>query len=174
MIRRSAPGKGSLAGSGPATVPVAHEVIAEDLQADVEVDVQRWVALAQAVLVDIGLPAQSQLDLTFVDAAAMAELNHDHMGATGPTDVLAFPLDGEDTGPTPPGMPRLLGDVIICPAVAAANAPDHAGTLEDELALLVVHGILHVLGMDHVTDEETTAMQAREQELLERHHRNPA
>lgn len=159
-------------GGAAATAPVGHEVIAEDHQQDQSIDLDRWADLARAVLLDTGLAGQSQLDLTFVDAAAMAELNRDHMGATGPTDVLAFPLDGEDTGPTPPGMPRLLGDVIICPAVAATNAPDHAGTLDDELALLVVHGILHVLGMDHVTDEETTAMQAREQDLLERHHRN--
>lgn len=151
--------------------PAAHEVIAEDLQRDHAVDLDRWVALARAVLVDAGLPAMAQLDLTFVDEATMAGLNVEHMGAAGPTDVLAFPIDGEDAGPTPPDMPRLLGDVLICPAQAAANAPEHAGTVEDELALLVVHGILHVLGMDHVSDTETVVMQAREQNLLARHHR---
>ena len=56
---------------------------------------------------------------------------------------------------------------MICPAVAARNAPDHAGTYDDELALLVVHGILHVLGIDHADADETAAMQARERELLE-------
>jgi probable rRNA maturation factor len=68
-------------------------------------------------------------------------------------------------------MPTLLGDVVICPSVAWRNAPDHAGTYEDELALLVVHGILHLLGMDHVDEEEATAMELRERELLDRYHR---
>ena len=58
----------------------------------------------------------------------------------------------------------------ICPAVAAAQASGHAGTLDDELALLVVHGVLHVLGHDHASDAERARMQARERELLERHH----
>jgi probable rRNA maturation factor len=65
-------------------------------------------------------------------------------------------------------MPLLLGDVVICPAVAARNAPEHAGSYEDELALLLVHGILHVLGMDHAFDEEANAMRAKEQDLLAR------
>ena len=59
-------------------------------------------------------------------------------------------------------MPVLLGDVVVCPAVAADQAPTHAGTLDDELALLVVHGILHVLGHDHAEPDETAAMRARE------------
>ncbi len=97
---------------------------------------------------------------------------------TGPTDVLSFPIDAEladvvlcapspSRGPdrAPPDlgdMPILLGDVVICPAVAARQAPEHAGTLDDELALLVVHGVLHVLGHDHAEDAERTAMRARE------------
>jgi probable rRNA maturation factor len=100
--------------------------------------------------------------------------------------VLAFPLDahdvtelvipagatrGPDRAPIDPGdMPLLLGDVVICPAVAAAQAPEHAGTLDDELALLLVHGILHVLGHDHAEPAEALAMRARELEILERHH----
>ena len=67
-------------------------------------------------------------------------------------------------------MPVLLGDVVICPAVAAAQAPSHAGTLADELALLVVHGVLHVLGHDHARLDEAATMQARERELLQRFH----
>jgi len=61
--------------------------------------------------------------------------------------------------------------VVVCPAVAARNAPDHAGTYDDEMALLVVHGILHILGMDHVENEEAEAMEQRERELLERFHK---
>ncbi len=100
------------------------------------------------------------------------------MGKPGPTDVLAFPIDAPDVevwplpgadqprsrpGPGRPGdLPLLLGDVVVCPAVAAAQAPDHAGTVDDELALLVVHGVLHVLGYDHAEDAERAAMRARE------------
>ena len=64
----------------------------------------------------------------------------------------------------------LLGDVVICPAVAARNAPEHAGTYDDELALLVVHGVLHLLGMDHDDDDEAEAMEQRERELLAKFH----
>ena len=64
----------------------------------------------------------------------------------------------------------LLGDVVICPAVASEAAPTHAGTLDDELALLVVHGILHVLGHDHAEPGETRVMREPERALLEQHH----
>jgi probable rRNA maturation factor len=72
--------------------------------------------------------------------------------------------------PEPAEMPMMLGDVVICPAVAQTNAPTHAGTYDDELALLVVHGILHVLGMDHVDPEEEAAMRRKERELLDLFH----
>jgi probable rRNA maturation factor len=67
-------------------------------------------------------------------------------------------------------QPLLLGDVVISPAVAARQAPEHAGSYEDEVALLLVHGILHVLGMDHAADDERVAMQARERALLAQFH----
>ena len=146
----------------------------------------RWQALALGVLHSEGVRGDAELALLFVDETAMAELNRRFMGSPGPTDVLAFPIDDDDgivagrlpdgstTGPDrPPAteVPLLLGDVVVCPAVAALNAPTHAGTYDDEIALLVVHGILHVLGMDHVTPHETEAMQQRERELLALHHK---
>jgi len=63
-----------------------------------------------------------------------------------------------------------LGDIVICPAVAFRNAPEHAGTYDDELALLVVHGLLHLMGMDHDEDDEAEEMETKERELLARHH----
>ncbi len=110
------------------------------------------------------------------------------MGKDGPTDVLAFPIDDEPhrgralarlrrhrartASPTElADLPLLLGDVVICPAVAARNAPEHAGTYDDELALLVVHGILHVLGMDHAEDDEADARcRSASSELLDQFH----
>lgn len=167
-------------------------VFGVDEQHAEEIDVVRWVRLAEAVLDAQAVPAGAELSLLFVDEATMADLNSRHMGSTGPTDVLAFPLEEEvleegrwpDNGttgpdrpfPGPDDMPLLLGDVVVCPAVAVRQAPEHAGsphhtgTPEDEIALLVVHGILHVLGLDHAEPEETAAMQARERELLERFH----
>lgn len=94
--------------------------------------------------------------------------------------------DGGTTGPTSGSErrdtsrpPLVVGDVVVCPEVAAANAPEHAGpghsgSLEDELALLVVHGVLHLLGMDHLVPEEAEVMEAREQQWLDRFYRVPA
>jgi probable rRNA maturation factor len=145
-------------------------VVVGDEQSDVPVDAHRWARLAASVLADEA--RTGELTLTFVDADEIAELNHEHMGVTGPTDVLSFPLDadlGPDVAANAVG-PVLLGDVVVCPAVAADAAPTHAGTLDDELALLVVHGILHVLGHDHVEPDETDRMRAAELTHLVAHH----
>jgi probable rRNA maturation factor len=131
---------------------------------DTPIDLDRWGALAEAVLAAAG--ADGELTLTFVDDDEIASLNEEHMGKAGPTDVLAFPLDEEPT----PGIPTLLGDVVICPSVAAGQFAQHAGTFEDEIGLLVVHGILHVLGHDHAEADEAAVMRRRELELLEAHH----
>lgn len=164
------------------------EVFVADEQDGVVIDPARWMALAASVLTDEGVRGAAELSVLFVDADEIADLNAQFMEAEGPTDVLAFPIDAVEVevlggwSPTPehrgpdrsdpdPGdAPLLLGDVVICPAVAAANAPEHAGTLDDELALLVVHGVLHVLGHDHADLEDTARMRARERELLEAHH----
>jgi probable rRNA maturation factor len=140
-------------------------VVGADEQSDVAVDLDRWAALARAVLQ--AERRTGELTLTFVDREEIAALNAEHLGKDGPTDVLSFPLDTDDALP---GVPVLLGDVVVCPAVAADQAPTHAGSLDDELALLVVHGVLHVLGHDHAEPEETTVMRERELALLEAHH----
>jgi probable rRNA maturation factor len=143
-------------------------IVVSDEQSDVEVDAERWAELAAAVLESEG--RAGELTLTFVDRDEIVALNAEHMGKDGATDVLSFPLDSVDG--TSGGMPGpvLLGDVVVCPAVAREAAPTHAGTLDDELALLVVHGILHVLGHDHFEPGETREMRRRERELLEQHH----
>jgi probable rRNA maturation factor len=140
------------------------------------------------VLADEGVRGEAEVSLLFVDEEAIADLNSRFLGKEGPTDVLAFPIDDEpvesgrspDSGGTGPGFasepdeaPLLLGDVVICPAVAERNAPDHAGNYDDEMALLVVHGLLHIIGMDHDDPDEAEAMEARERDLLARHHKPP-
>jgi len=143
---------------------LAVTIVAADEQSDVPIDADHWAALARSVLAAEG--RSGELTLTFVDRAEIAELNLEHMGVDGPTDVLSFPLDADPSDAPAPGVPVLLGDVVICPAVAAEAAPEHAGTLDDELALLVVHGILHVVGHDHAEPDETARMRSRELELL--------
>jgi probable rRNA maturation factor len=159
-------------------------VFVADEQKDVPLDIGRWSALAEAVLLEEGVRGAAELSVLFVDETSIAELNERFMEHTGPTDVLAFPIDadavwavhdplasGPDRAdPDLDEMPLLLGDVVVCPAVAARNAPDHAGTLDDELALLVVHGVLHVMGHDHAEPDEASEMRARELALLEAHH----
>lgn len=168
------------------------EVFVADEQTAEPVDTARWARLAEKVLGAEGIRGAAELSLLFVDETAIADLNQRFMGHEGPTDVLSFPLeddlvtagrwpDSSTSGPAanrsePSDMPLLLGDVVICPAVAARNAPahkgdHHGGTYDDEIALLVVHGILHVLGMDHAEPDETAAMQAKERDLLDRFHR---
>lgn len=120
------------------------------------VDVDRLRRLARHVLADRGVPPGMELSVTCLDTAAMAALKGRHLGQHTPTDVLAFPMDAP--GETPPGEPALLGDVVLCPDVAAAQAAEREGSAADELDLLLVHGILHLLGHDHADDVERAEM----------------
>ena len=162
------------------------EVFVADEHQTVAVDLPRWEALAEAVLAAEGVRGNVELSVLFVEPDDIAALNEQFLGEAHPTDVLAFPIDAVDvdvmssptsghSGPDrppadPSDQPLLLGDVVVCPAVAEMQAAEHAGTVDDELALLVVHGILHVLGYDHDHPDETAAMRARERTLLEAHH----
>ncbi len=161
------------------------DIYAADEQHDESVDLERWAALANGALTDEGVRGLAEVSLIFLDEPAIAALNRQFMGKEGSTDVLSFPIDNEpepsgrvpDAGGSGPGeqplpeIPQLVGDIVICPAVAARNALEHEVTLDDEIALLVVHGVLHLLGWDHVVDEEAERMEAREQVLLARHNR---
>jgi probable rRNA maturation factor len=162
-------------------------VFGADEQGDIEVDVARWVALARLVLADERVHerygSDVEMSLMFVDEHTIAELNERFLGVNGPTDVLAFPLDEElppsgrqpDQGGRGPGAPAevgdppaLLGDVVVCPGVAHRQAAERGVSSDDELALLVVHGVLHLLDYDHAEPDDATVMRRREQELLAR------
>ena len=169
---------------------MAIEVFTANEQTQREVDVAYLGQLAENTLRSQGVRGDAELSVLFVDELAITALNERFLGHEGPTDVLSFPIEDDpmisgrmpDSGGSGPGWeppsqadaPTLLGDVVICPEVAFRNAPEHAGTYEDELALLLVHGILHLLGMDHEIILEAEAMEARERELLARHHEGPA
>ena len=144
-------------------------VVGLDEQAAPPVEVATWVELARDVLVAEGIEPTAELNLLFVDADEMADLNRTHMSGDGPTDVLSFPLDDEP-GSLIDGQPRLLGDVVICPTVVAEQAPDG---FADEMALMVVHGVLHILGMDHAEEADALAMKEAENKHLTRWRAKP-
>jgi len=164
------------------------DIYAADEQSDHAIDLDRWVALTNAALCDEGVRGLCEVSLIFMDEATIAALNQQFMGKSGSTDVLSFPIDADpepsgrvpDAGGSGPGeppldeIPQLIGDIVICPAVAARNAVLHECSFDDEVALLVVHGVLHLMGWDHVVDEEAERMEARERVLLSRHYRRPA
>jgi probable rRNA maturation factor len=131
---------------------------------DQPVDTDELVALARHVLKREGVTGGMELSVVLVDPATIADLNQQHLGKDGPTDVLAFPMDAPGESPTE--VPGMLGDVVLCPSVAAEQAPGLGRSVGDEIRLLTVHGILHLLGMDHADPEDERTMFARTDELL--------
>ena len=126
----------------------------DDRQSDA-VDLEGLMTLARATLLGEGI-ANAELSISLVTEEEIAELHERYLREEGPTDVLSFPLDeeaGED------GV-RMLGDVVIAPAVAARNNPEDPAS---ELRLLLVHGILHLLGHDHTERADRESMWARQE-----------
>lgn len=143
------------------------------------IDLDALADLLARVLAAEGVAGVAEASLQLVSPGAIAALNAEHLGGSGPTDVLSFPIDGphdpavglvrDANGPDVEApVDWLVGDVVLCPEVAAAQAEDHAGDLRSELALLVTHGGLHLCGWDHADVDQRSAMWARERELLER------
>jgi rRNA maturation RNase YbeY len=106
--------------------------------------------------------ARSELSLALVDDTAMAVLNEGHRRKPGPTDVLSFSLL---EGPGAEHRGALLGDVVIALGVAERQARRGRRSLDDELARLLIHGVLHLVGHDHERDDETRRMRAEERRL---------
>jgi probable rRNA maturation factor len=130
----------------------------------IEVDPDRIVEVARRTAASEN--ASGEISITLVPAERMAELNAEYMGEPGPTDVLSFPIDGpEEHGPPGVGPPRMIGEVVLCPEVAAEQAT--SGT-EAELDLLTAHGVLHLLGYDHDTEAGAEQMRGRERDLTGR------
>lgn len=123
---------------------------------------QRVAGLARSVLESEGV-RDACISIAFVRPSAIAAVNRKHLGHKGPTDVISFPLAAAGGAP-------LGGDIYICPDVAARNALDHGVGFREEVARLVVHAVLHVLGHDHPDGQgrETSAMWRRQEALLAR------
>jgi probable rRNA maturation factor len=136
-------------------------------ESGVEVDEAALAALCRHVLDRMRVHPLAELSVLLVDSDAMAALHVQWMDEAGPTDVLSFPMDelrpgSEDREPEP----GLLGDVVICPQVAAEQAVAAGHSAADELQLLCTHGILHLLGYDHAEPAEEQAMFGLQRDLL--------
>ncbi|MER7280799.1 rRNA maturation RNase YbeY [Dactylosporangium sp. NPDC000244] len=139
-------------------------------ESGVDVNSDTILAVARHALDEMGVHPLAELSILCVDVEYMTELNHRWMDGDGPTDVLAFPMDegSVDHGPGEgAGEPALLGDIVLCPEVAAKQAAAAGHAAIDELALLTVHGILHLLGYDHAEPEEEAEMFGLQARLLE-------
>jgi probable rRNA maturation factor len=134
------------------------------------VDPRAIASFAEATLRREGVDADAKLTVTFIDVDTMADFNERYMGRQGPTDVLSFPIEDAAPGAPPtrqPGGPPLeLGDIFISVDVVADHADEYGVSFDDELYLMVCHGVLHILGWDHQTEAEAEAMEAREAEHL--------
>jgi probable rRNA maturation factor len=111
----------------------------------------------------LSLDKECDLAISLVDLDEIAELHRIWMDEPGPTDVLSFPMDELALGESGPGI---LGDIVICPEFAKEGANKAGTSLDEELQLLVVHGLLHLLGLDHRESEEEQAMFALQGEIL--------
>lgn len=159
----------------PVTILTADQRTGLTASRDVPCDLSALSELLAGALAAEGVTAAAEASLTLVDPDEIASLKVEHLDGDGaPTDVLSFPIDGRP-GPEITELEGwMVGDVVLCPAVAAEQAPLHAGNLEDELALLVVHAALHLTGWDHADDAGRDAMWTRERELLTDLHGTPA
>lgn len=143
------------------------EVLNESGEVPAPVPEQELADLGRHVLDQLRVHPLAELTVTLVDEETMAALHERWMDLPGPTDVMSFPMD--ELRPTPEGQdpaPGTLGDVVLCPSVARAQARSAGHSVEDELLLLTTHGILHLLGFDHAEAAEEREMFELQRTLL--------
>ncbi|GAA3690269.1 rRNA maturation RNase YbeY [Arthrobacter ginkgonis] len=137
-------------------------------ESSMEADLEAVAALGRHVLDSLYVHPEAEVSVIFVDEDAMERLHVEWMDLPGPTDVMSFPMDelrpGSPGSPTPAGM---LGDIVICPQVAAQQARAGGHSTADEILLLATHGLLHLLGYDHEDPAEKEEMFGLQRSLLE-------
>jgi probable rRNA maturation factor len=137
-------------------------------ESDQKVDEARVLALASFALDQLRIHPDAELAIQFVNEDAMTTLHVQWMDEPGPTDVLSFPMDelrpGSDSEISDPG---LLGDIVVCPQVAATQAVPAGHETINEILLLTTHGILHLLGFDHAEPDEEKEMFGLQREILD-------
>ena len=140
-------------------------------ESGIAVDEPLIASVARYALDAMRVSPAAELCVTAVGVDAMAELHERWMDEPGPTDVMSFPMDElieESRRPDAPDMgPALLGDIVLCPEFARKQARSAGHSLADELHLLTVHGVLHLLGYDHAEPEEEAEMFGLQARLLE-------
>lgn len=139
-------------------------------ESDIPIDEPALSALCGFLIGELGVNPLAELSVLLVDVEYMATLNEQWMQSSGPTDVLAFPMDELDTARKPEDndpRPSLLGDIVLCPAVAIRQASGAGHSFEAELQMLATHGLLHLLGYDHAEPDEERAMFALQRKLLD-------
>jgi len=145
-------------------IQVADEHPSSGVDADL---IRTW---AEATLLAERYPSTTEVAVTLLPDAAMAIWHQDVLGESGPTDVLSFPVETLRPGQIPlideRGPPLLIGDVVIAPDYVRQQAREMKVDPDDELALMITHGILHLLGYDHEKDDEAAQMEDRERQIL--------
>lgn len=137
-------------------------------ESEIEADLESIGALARSILTALNVHPEAEVSIILLDEEPMSTLHVEHMDLEGPTDVMSFPMDELRPGTpgtlTPAGM---LGDIVICPQVAAEQALAGGHSTADEILLLATHGMLHLLGFDHAEPEEKAEMFGLQRSLLE-------
>ncbi len=139
-------------------------------ESGLDVSEEELISVARFVIGRMKVNPGAELSMVLLDTTAMADLHMRWMDLPGPTDVMSFPMDELEPGGRPdaadPG-PAMLGDIVLCPEFAAEQAAAAGHDLAHELALLTVHGVLHLLGYDHAEPDEEKEMFSLQRQLLE-------
>lgn len=140
-------------------------------ESGIDIDEQALVSLSGFVIDDLQVHPDAELSVLITNEERMSQLHLEWMDLAGPTDVLSFPMDevrpGSWSGDVDDEAP-MLGDLVLCPTVAATQAQSAGHSTEEELQLLTAHGILHLLGYDHAEPAEEQEMFALQSGLLGR------
>ena len=140
-------------------------------ESGIDVSETKLISVARFVIERMDVNPAAELSMVLLDSAAMADLHMRWMDLPGPTDVMSFPMDELTPGgrpDTPDPGPAMLGDIVLCPEFAAAQAATARHSVEHELAVLTVHGVLHLLGYDHAEPDEEKEMFGLQSDLLQK------
>ena len=129
------------------------------------IQTNRIIEVAEFSLLKMGVHPDSELSISLVDEKEMSSLHMRWLDESGPTDVLSFPMDELKPFSASSG-PGMLGDIVLCPEYAIPQAKRAGHSIQEELELLTIHGVLHLLGFDHREIEEKTVMFSRQDEIL--------
>ena len=138
------------------------EVLITNEQNTVDINTDFIKEVAIEIMSFIGLPDNSQLSMVFCDDEAIKELNSQYRNKNEPTDVLSFPIELENFIPEI----RMLGDIVISTETAIKQAKEYNHSTETEIVILLIHGLLHLNGYDHIKEDEREIMQSKEKETF--------